>query len=323
MSTTYKNNNNAVNNTLTKVLIIILMIIATVQVNASISLIVSTAPVKQLPIDLGTANNFSILAKSGVSTTGETVIVGNIGVSPIAATSITGFALVMDLSNQFSTSSSVTGKIYAADYAVPTPAMLTESVSDMETAYNDAIGRGSPDYLELNHGYIGGLTLQSGLYKWNTAVIIPKNVNLNGTSTDVWIFQVESTLSISSGIKINLIGEANANNVFWVVSGQATLGKYSFFIGNIISKTAIVFNIGATLNGRALAQTAVTLDSNTITIPIPFVFEESNTSITSTVTSTSDISASSNSNSVFGFETLSIFFSMIAFTIIGKRNKTQ
>ncbi len=112
-------------------------------------------------INLGTAGNFAILSKTGISTTGVTSIVGDIGVSPAAATYITGFGLVMDPSNQSSTSSLVTGKVYAADYAVPTPATMTTAVSDMQTAYTDGAGR-APNATELGAGNIGGMTLAPG-----------------------------------------------------------------------------------------------------------------------------------------------------------------
>lgn len=220
----------------------------------------------QSAVKLGTAGNFVILSKSGITTTGTTSVVGNFGVSPIASTAITGFGLIMDRSNTFSKSSLVTGKIYAANYAAPTPIMLTTAVGDMQTAYNDAAGRTLPGYIELGAGNIGGLTLKPGLYKWSSAVIIPTDVTLSGTSNDVWIFQIAQTLAISSGKQVILKGGAQAKNIFWQVAGKATLGTTSKFNGNILGKTAIVLQTGATLNGRALAQTAVTLDANAVKI---------------------------------------------------------
>jgi hypothetical protein len=218
----------------------------------------------QVPVNLRSAGNFAILSKSGISTTGTTAITGNIGVSPIAATAITGFALVMDASGTFSRSTRVTRKVYAANYAAPTPTMMTTAVSDMQTAYADAAGRTLPDYTELGAGNIGGMTLRPGLYKWSSAVTIPTNVTLSGTSRDVWIFQIAQTLDIASGKQVILSHGASALNVFWQVGGQATLGTTSVFNGNILSHTAIVLRTGARLNGRALAQTAVTLDANTV-----------------------------------------------------------
>ena len=222
-------------------------------------------------VSLGSAGDFVILSKSGISTTGTTGIVGDIGVSPIAATGITGFGLVADASNQFSTSSLVTGKVYAADYAAPTPANMVIAINDMEAAYTDAATRPSPDHTGLGDGNIGGLVISPGLYKWVTGVTIPTDVTLSGGPNDVWIFQIDQDLVISSDRSVILSGGAQAENIYWVVAGQTTLGSGSAFNGNILDQTTIVFNSGATLNGRALAQTAVTLIGNKINVPVPVV----------------------------------------------------
>lgn len=218
----------------------------------------------QTTVNLRSASNFVILSKAGITTTGVTSIIGNIGVSPIASTAMTGFALKLDRTGQFSTSPKVIGKIYAANYAVPTPVMLTTAVLDMQTAYNDAAGRLNPTATELGAGNIGGKTLAPGLYKWSSGVTIPTNVILSGNKNAVWIFQIAGTLNISSGKKVILTGGALAKNVFWQVAGKTTLGTNSNFSGNILDKTAIVIQTGAKLNGKALAQTAVTLDANFI-----------------------------------------------------------
>ncbi|MDP3184899.1 MAG: ice-binding family protein [Anaerolineales bacterium] len=226
----------------------------------------------QAPVDLGSAGSFVILTKSGITTTGTTSIVGDIGVSPIAATAITGFGLILDASGQFSTSdpsSLVTGRVYAADYAVPTPAKMTTAVLDMEAAYTDAAGRTLPDATELGAGNIGGLTLVPGLYKWSSCVTIPTDVTLSGGPDDVWIFQIAGTLDISSATKVILSGGAQAKNIFWAVAGVVAFGTTSEFNGNILAKTNITMTNGATLNGRALAQTAVTLIANAINVPAP------------------------------------------------------
>ncbi|MBE3093534.1 MAG: DUF3494 domain-containing protein [Actinobacteria bacterium] len=211
-------------------------------------------------------NSYPFLSKAGISTTGATKIVGDIGVSPIAATAITGFGLVMASSSTFSKSTLVTGKVYAADYKAPTPSILTTAVSNMQTAYTNAAGRAPTSAATINvgAGSIGGLTLVPGVYKWTTGVTIPTNVTLSGGKNDIWIFQVAGTLNISSGQKIILKGGAQSINIFWQVAGATTLGTNSVFNGNILDKTNIAVQTGAVLNGRALAQTAVTLDANTI-----------------------------------------------------------
>jgi hypothetical protein len=167
----------------------------------------------------------------------------------------------------YATSAQVTGKIFAADMADPTPINLTTAVNNMLTAYNDAAGRSIPDFLELGTGNIGGKTLVPGLYKWTTTVTMPSDVTISGSATDVWIFQIDGDLTMSAAVMITLNGGALAENIFWQVAGQATLGTTSHFEGIILSMTGITFQTGASMNGRALAQTAVVLDGNAITQP--------------------------------------------------------
>jgi hypothetical protein len=218
-------------------------------------------------VNLGTAANFVILAKTKVSTTGTTHVTGDIGISPAAATFITGFALTLPAAGAFSTSALVTGNIYAPGYAAPTPANLTTAVGNMEAAYTDAAGRTLPDFTELYTGNLGGKTLSSGLYKWTNNVSVPSSVVISGSATDVWIFQIAGNLNVSSAVNVTLTGGALAKNIFWQVAGTATFGTTSHFEGIILSKTGITFQTGASINGRALAQTAVVLDANAVTKP--------------------------------------------------------
>jgi hypothetical protein len=222
------------------------------------------------PVALGTAENFAILTKAGITTTGTTAIVGDMGVSPIAATAITGFSLSADASNTFSTSPLVTGKIYAADYAAPTPTYMTTAISDMETAYTDAAGRPAATalpFLNLGSGTLSNQTLAPGIYTWGSGVTIPTNLTFNGGANDVWILQVGGTLAISSNMQILLAGGAQAKNIFWQVSGAVTLNTGSHFEGIILTATNVAMATGASMNGRLLAQTAVTLDANAVTQP--------------------------------------------------------
>jgi hypothetical protein len=221
-------------------------------------------------VNLGRAASFSILSKAGITTTGTTAITGNIGVSPIAATAMTGFGLTLDSSNTFSISSLVTGKVYAANYASPTPANMTTAVANMETAYTDAAGR-APNATGLGAGDISGLSFAPGVYKWSTDVsILTGDVTLSGSSTDIWIFQMSGDLLVAAGRQVVLSGGAQASNVFWQVGGGtgATINAGAHVEGTILAAKGIVFKAGASLNGRALAQTNVTLISNTIVIPV-------------------------------------------------------
>jgi hypothetical protein len=230
---------------------------------------VTTITVGPAPVNLGTAGNFVILAKSAVSTTGTTAVVGDIGLSPAAASYVSGFPLIADASNEFSTAANVTGKVYAADHAPPTPVKMTTAISDMQTAFTDAAGRTTPDFTNLGAaGDVTGLTLVPGLYKWGTGVMITSGgVVLSGGANDVWIFQIAGDLTVGNSAIVTLKGGAQAKNIFWQVSGQATLGTAADFKGIILSQTLISLNTGAKMNGRALAQTGVTLNATAITAP--------------------------------------------------------
>jgi len=221
-----------------------------------------------LPVELGAAGDFVILAKSGVSTVPGSALTGDLGVSPAAATYITGFSLSVDASNVFATSSQVTGKVYASDYAAPTPSNLTTAISDMETAFTDASSR-APDFTELGAGDIGGLTLEPGVYRWGTGLLIPTDVTLEGSATDVWIFQIAGDLTQASGTSVTLSGGALAENVFWQVAGFVELGTTAHSEGILLTQTSITLRTGASLEGRMLAQTAVDIDQSTIVEPTP------------------------------------------------------
>jgi len=216
-------------------------------------------------VDLGAAGNFVIIAKTAINNATTSAVTGDLGLSPAATSYITGLALTN--ATGYATSAQVTGKIYAADMAAPTPINMTTAVSNMITAYNNAAGRVSPDFSELGTGNIGGKTLIAGLYKWTNNVTLPSDVTISGGANDVWIFQIAGNLNTSSAVKIILSGGAQAKNIFWQVAGQATLATTSHFEGNILSMTGITLQTGASLHGRALAQTAVILDASTVTTP--------------------------------------------------------
>jgi hypothetical protein len=216
---------------------------------------------KLAAVNLGVAGNFVILSKSGITDVYKSVVTGNVGTSPI-----TGAAILL-------TCAEVTGTIYSVNAAGPLPCVvinpskLTTAVSNMQTAYTDAAGRTNPDFLNLGAGNIGGKTLTPGLYKWTSALIIPTDITISGSSNDIWIFQIAGTLKMSSAVRITLSGGAQAKHIFWQVADAVTLGTTSHFEGIILGKTGINLQTGASINGRTLAQTAVTLQMNTVTRP--------------------------------------------------------
>ena len=220
--------------------------------------------------DLTQCGAYALIGKTGITNViGSLITGGHLGVSPGAATLLTGFGLVMDPSLEFSTSPSVMSpfRVYAADYAVPTPTNLTSAVASMQTAYTDAAGRSLPDFLNLLSGNIGGLTLAPGLYTWGSTVTIPSDITISGGSNDVWIFQVTGDLDLSAATHMLLAGGADARNIFWQVSGNVIVHANAHFEGNILCQTGITMQTSASLHGRALSQSLVALDNNAITAP--------------------------------------------------------
>ena len=217
-----------------------------------------------LPVNLLTSGDYAILSKTGVTNTGPTSVTGDIATSPFVHTSLTGFALVAGSYNTFSTSPLVKGKIYAADYAVTTPSILTLAVFDMQNAYIAAASRSNPDFVDLSAGSLNGETLQPGLYRWETPVSFTNTITFNGSPTDVWILQVTDTFNAAANAIITLAGGAQPENIFWQIDGAISLGTGSHVEGIFMTTRSIDFQTGSSLNGCALSQTSVSLDTATI-----------------------------------------------------------
>lgn len=201
---------------------------------------------------LGGANAFVVLAGSTVTNTNLTGVTGDLGVSP--GTAVTGFPPGI-----------LSGTIHAGD------ATSATAMSDLTIAYNDAAGRTLAPVTVA--GNLGGLTLPPGLYKSTSSLSISSGdltLDAKGDANAVFIFQVASTLTTTSGRAVVLAGGAKSTNVFWQVGTSATLGTTSAFKGTIMADQSITLNSGATLNGRALARIGgVTLSGNSIVMPTP------------------------------------------------------
>ncbi|HXJ57139.1 MAG TPA: ice-binding family protein, partial [Verrucomicrobiae bacterium] len=206
----------------------------------------------EAPVALGSAGTFAVLAGSTVTSTGGSMVNGDLGVSP--GTAVTGFLPGV-----------VNGAIHAGD------AIAAQAQLDLTSAYNDAAGR-TVGAITLA-GNLGGQTLTPGLYKSTSSLEISSGdltLDAQGDANAVFIFQMGSTLTTTAGRQVILSGGAQAANIFWQVGSSATLGTTSVMKGNILALASITLTTGATLEGRALARTAaVTLDANTVGLGIP------------------------------------------------------
>ena len=201
----------------------------------------------QAPVGLGTAGSFAVLAGSTVTNTGPSVISGSVGLAPGSA--VTGFP---------------PGIVLAGTTQIANGVAL-QAKNDLVTAYTDAAGRSSTATVS---GDLAGRTLTPGVYTSASSLGLSGQLTLDaqGNPDAVFVFQAGSSLIVGSGSQINLIGGAQACNVYWQVGSSATIGTSSSFVGNILALTSITMTTGATLQGSALARNgAVTLDTNTIT----------------------------------------------------------
>lgn len=225
-------------------------------------MIVSGAGAAATAVPLGTAGNFAVLAGAGISSVPTSGITGDVGVSPAAGSSITGL-----------TCAEVTGTIYSVDATGPLPCrvtdpgLLTVAKSDLTAAYGVAAGQ-IPDTTFVGADNQLGLagTLTPGVYRFGgaTTANLIGNLTLSGGASDVWVFQATSTLVTAGSSTMTLSGGARSCNVFWQVGTSATLGASSTFVGTILAAADISLGNAADVDGRLLAENAVTLIANTI-----------------------------------------------------------
>jgi hypothetical protein len=227
-------------------------------------------------VNLGAAGNYVILSKAGISTVPDSAITGNIAVSPIAATAITGFSLTADSTTEFSISEQLTGKAYAANYGVPTPALLTTAVSNMEAAYTDAAGRVNPIAARTNlgGGLLGGVfggaenQLTAGVYTFGTGVRIGSDIHFDGGDEEASVFIIQMTGNLLQVANTNVLlhNGAQAKNIFWQVSGYVAVEAGAHMEGILLAKNEVTLMTGSTLNGRVFAQTACILQQASVAI---------------------------------------------------------
>jgi len=233
----------------------------------------SVAALGPAAVNLRTAGDFAILSKAGITDVPSSPITGNIGASPITAAAIhvTCEEMASGLIYGSNTGYVGSGNTTCFRGVGDDITLVANAVLDMGTAYADAKGRSLPDFTELGDGDISGLTLVPGLYKWGTGVEINSDVTLAGGANDVWIFQVSGDITLASDTSVLLDGGALPQNIFWQVGGGTgvALGTSSVFEGVIMAEKAITLNTLATVHGRLLSQTEVTLIMNTVTEPSP------------------------------------------------------
>jgi outer membrane autotransporter protein len=215
------------------------------------------SPSHAQPPPLGTTANFGILAGTGITNTGPSIITGTA-------------AHPGDLGSS-------TATIGGFPPGIVTPPGVIHAINDgptitakssLTTAYNNLAGK--PTTTDLTGQNLGGLTLVPGVYNFSSSAQLTGGLTLNGLGNpnSVFIFKIGSTLTTASASTVSLINGAQGSNVFWKVGSSATLGTATSFAGDILALTSITLNTSAKITcGAAWAQNgAVTLDTNTISL---------------------------------------------------------
>jgi hypothetical protein len=202
----------------------------------------------------GSSGAYSILAYSGITNTGGSVITGGkIGSFPTS--SITGFPpgtltapAVIDNANSAAAQTALAAQIVYFQGLTPTTSGLTN----------------------LSTGGSAG-TYTAGNYFGSTSLTMPTGITLDaaGNPNAVFVFVAGSTINLASGQTVALINGAQAANVYFVAGTSFTSVATSTVNGNILAGASITLG-GGTLNGRALANTgAVTISGATAITTTP------------------------------------------------------
>ena len=195
--------------------------------------------------NLGNAESFAVLAGSAVTNTGNTIINGNLGVSP--GTAISGFppGLVTP------------GTIYAGTTEA------ANAQTDLTSAYNDLAGQSCDATISAD---LGGQTLAPGVYCSASSMGLTGQLTLDalGNTGAVWVFQMGSTLTTATDSSVVFKDNVGQDcNVFWQVGSSATIGTRTALKGNVLALQSISMNDAAKIAGRALARNgAVTFINN-------------------------------------------------------------
>lgn len=204
-------------------------------------------------IFLGAAQGFTIVSAAGVTSSGPTVIMGNIALSP--GTSITGFA---------AGEGAVTGIVHINDE------LAMQARTDAFTAFN-TLANLTPS-IDKSGMDLGGMTLTPGIYYFSTSAGLTGKLTLDtlGDPNALFVFQIGSTLTTteSSSVVVTGVGAGSDPNVYWQVGTSATLGTNTTFDGNILALNSVSLGTGAdVVNGRTIALNgAITLLSNNISV---------------------------------------------------------
>jgi uncharacterized repeat protein (TIGR01451 family) len=191
---------------------------------------------------LGAAESFSVLAYLSMSAANPTTVSGDLGLASGLIASRTG-----------------TWIVGGSQYFGPTSLAAIANLNAL-SAYNNLAGQSS-------NGAWGGAAWSPtpGVYTVASSVTYTGTITLNGTASDVWVFQVGTDMTFAGSSKVVLTGSAQACNVFWVIGRDATIASNAAFVGTLIAHRDITVVTGATANSKLISlDSSLTTDGQNI-----------------------------------------------------------
>jgi len=205
-------------------------------------------------VNLGSAGTFGIMATAAITNTGNSIINGDVSLDP--GTSMTGFPPGV-----------VNGAIHINDL------ISAQARADLLIAYNYAktLPPGTTISAGADLGALYTTGIPPGTYTSGSTMLVstPLVLDAGGDVNAIWVFQIGSSLTTTGSV--SLANGAQAKNVFWVPTFDATIGVGTIFYGTIVAGRDVTGVTGATINGRILAGATtdgtIALQNNIVNVP--------------------------------------------------------
>lgn len=215
-------------------------------------------------IELGKAGQYVILAKTEVHYVSKSRITGHIGTGSVSD-KIKKEKEFTDSARQRIPGQIIVVQSNQSDTTAPD---VSAAIEDMMSAYSDASMQNGNDMSSKQYNSFQSGDVTPGVYEWSDSLHVTSDVTLSGGTDDVWIMMVSDNLTVDENTTFKLSDGARAENIYWYVEGEVTIGENAEFEGIILSMNEITLEKGAKLNGRMFSQSSITLDDNTVTEPV-------------------------------------------------------
>jgi hypothetical protein len=210
------------------------------------------------PVSLGSAETFAVLGSTSVTSSGTTVLNGDLGVFPGTTLPAAGAVTLGTGASR-----------HLAD------AVAAQAAAAVDEAFSDLASRicTPANTLTTSGGvYAGGTLATPGVYCFDQ-----DNVQINGnitlTGPGEYVFKIAGTLATAASVQVRYQpapttpSACSGSNVIWRVAGTTvSIGANNVFLGTLLAHEDVTLGTGTTVDGRVLSHEGdVVLANNTVT----------------------------------------------------------